>query len=403
MNLVSGYKWILALLTIGLVTLLSSCGGGSSTSSIGTLNLSLTDAPSCGYEHVYVTVDRVRVHQSSDAEDGDSGWSEIVLSPARKIDLLTLTNGVLEELGQTALPAGKYTQMRLVLVSNDDVPFSNAVVPMGGSETELKTPSGQQTGLKMNVNITVEPDKVADFVLDFNACKSVVTRGHTGMYNLKPVISVIPRLSDAGQRIVGYVAPSMATTDTTVSAQIAGTVVKATQPDTTTGQFVLYPVPAGTYDLGVTAPGHVTTLISEVQVTTTAYTHIGSGSNRVVPPPSTSSQVADGTVNVGGNVADTGATVRALQTYTGGTVIEVAGKPVDALTGAFAFTLPVDGPAYTTYNADTTVAITFTLDGLRAGLYNLEASAPGQTPKLSPEINLGSGPSATDFTFPPLP
>jgi len=394
---ISYLKYFVVLLSAGLLSVLAGCGGGGGTSTTGTLKLALTDAPSCGYDHVYVTVDRVRVHQSTDAQDSDAGWSEVVLNSARKIDLLELTNGVLEELGQTALPAGHYTQMRLVLVSNSVTPFANSVVPSGGSETELDTPSGQQTGLKMNVNIDVAADKVADFVLDFNACKSVVTAGKSGKYNLKPVVSVIPRLSDAGQRIVGYVDLGVAAT-AAVSVQSAGVIVKATQPDSN-GQFVLYPVPAGSYDLVVTAPGHVTALISGVPVINTAYTFVGSASNAILPPTSATSEVADGTVSVGGSVADTLATVRALQTYTGGTVVEVAGMPVDAVSGAYAFTLPVDAPAYTTYNANTAVTIAFTQDDPRAGRFNLEASAPGQTPQLSLEINLGSGPSTTNFTF----
>ena len=55
------------------------------------------------------------MHRDSNAGDGDSGWSEIVLDPARKVDLLELTNGLLDELGEMPLPAGKYTQLRLVL------------------------------------------------------------------------------------------------------------------------------------------------------------------------------------------------------------------------------------------------------------------------------------------------
>ena len=77
----------------------------------------MTDAPSCGYDHIYITVEKVRVHTSATAEDG-GGWQEIVLSPARRIDLLDLTNGVLEELGSTPLPAGDYQQIRLVLANN---------------------------------------------------------------------------------------------------------------------------------------------------------------------------------------------------------------------------------------------------------------------------------------------
>src|SRR5262245_56562253 len=101
---------------------LSSCGGGGSEMGgpsvgppipvptptptptpipgAGTLRVALTDAPACGYDHVYVTVERVRVHMSSSASDNDGGWSEVVVSPAQRIDLLGLTNGELAELGQ---------------------------------------------------------------------------------------------------------------------------------------------------------------------------------------------------------------------------------------------------------------------------------------------------------------
>src|SRR5688500_6337776 len=86
-------------------------GGGSSSTDNGTLRHALTDAPACGYETVYVTVQKVRVHKSASAGDNEAGWSEVVLNPAQRVDLLSLTNGVLADLGQTALPAGRYTQM----------------------------------------------------------------------------------------------------------------------------------------------------------------------------------------------------------------------------------------------------------------------------------------------------
>src|SRR4051812_38668135 len=96
---------------------LAACGGGGggSDGGRGTLRMALTDAPSCGYDHVWVTVEKIRVNQSSTAGDSDSGWSDMTLSPARRIDLLSLTNGVLEELGSMPLTAGHYNQIRLVL------------------------------------------------------------------------------------------------------------------------------------------------------------------------------------------------------------------------------------------------------------------------------------------------
>ncbi len=51
------------------------------------------------------------------------------------------------------------------------------------------------------IDIDIAANKVADFVLDFHVCESIVKRGNSGQYNLKPVITVLPRLSDAGMRI----------------------------------------------------------------------------------------------------------------------------------------------------------------------------------------------------------
>ncbi len=173
-----------------------------------------------------MTVERVRVHQSSTADDKDGGWVDVpVVNGPRKVDLLSLTNGVLMELGQTTLTAGQYSQIRLLFVSNKSVPMSNTVKPTGGVETEMDTPSATQSGLKLINGFTVAPGQLTDVVLDFDACKSVVTRGN-GSFGLKPVIKVIPR---ALGEIVGYVEKSV--TGVTVSAQKNGVVIRATAPD----------------------------------------------------------------------------------------------------------------------------------------------------------------------------
>ncbi|HSB98369.1 MAG TPA: DUF4382 domain-containing protein, partial [Burkholderiaceae bacterium] len=273
-----------------LAALLAACGGGGggiggTGAALGTMRVSITDAPPCGYDAVNVTVEKVRVHQSATASDADPGWSEVVLSPARRIDLLSLTNGVLDELGQTQLPAGTYTQLRLVLGSNGPTaPFANSVVPSStATEVALDTPSAQQSGLKLNMNVVVPADKVADVVLDFDACKSVVKAGNSGRYNLKPVVSVTTVLSDAGQRIVGWIAPAVAASAPSVSVQASGVPVKATVPDPTTGRFDLYPVPSGTYDLVIGAAGRVTSVMTGVPVVTTAYTYTNSEALPMLP------------------------------------------------------------------------------------------------------------------------
>src|SRR6185369_2663349 len=178
--------------------LLAACGGGGGGSSsqptqtMGTLAVSMTDAPACGFDAVNVTVNKVRVNTSATASDTDGGWTDITLSPAKKINLLNLTNGTLDALGQTSLAAGHYNQVRLVLDANTGNATNNSVV-LSGTTTEisLDTPSAVQSGIKMNADFTVEAGQRYDLVMDFDACKSIVTKGN-GKYALKPVVKVIP-------------------------------------------------------------------------------------------------------------------------------------------------------------------------------------------------------------------
>lgn len=383
---------------LAAAALVAACGGGSDGTSTGTMRLSLTDAPACGYANVFVTVEKVRVHQSSAAGENDAGWSELVLATPQRIDLLTLTNGALLPLGQIELPAGSYTQMRLVLAANTaTTPLANSITPTGGVETALTTPSGQQSGLKMNVNLTVPAGQVADFAIDFDACKSFVRAGNSGNIHLKPVLSVIPILSAAGQRIVGFVDPSLANTGTSVSAQLDGTPVRTTPPDAT-GRFTLYPVPPGNYSLVITAAGRVNAVMTGVPVTATTSTVIGSDAARINTPVSTNSFVASGTVTVGGSVTDTGAAVRATQTLSAGPTIEVGYSSADASTGLYSMTLPAGAPATLAYAAGATT-FAFGSDAAVADLYTLEASGPDFANMLA-NITLTSD-VITDFNFSP--
>jgi hypothetical protein len=387
-------------------TVVAACGGSGSDSpstDTGTLRLSLTDAPACGYETVFVTVAKVRVHQSSTAGDGDAGWSEVVLDPPKRVDLLELTNGTLEPLGQTKLPAGTYTQMRLVL-SGTTPPgwpagtLANSIKPQGHRETELTTPSGQQSGLKMNVNLEVPADKVVDFAIDFDACKSFVKAGNSGKYLLKPVLSVIPILSDAGQRIVGYVVPALGTTTTNVSVQVNGAPLKATPPDAQ-GRFELYPVPVGTYDLVVTAPGRVNAVMTGVPVLATAVTTIGGVDVRIDPPSSTASAKVSGKFTFNGSVQDTGASVVAKQVFSTGPTVEVGYAAADATDGTYGLPLSTAAPAKTAYLGGATT-IAFTTDSDAAGKYKLVAKAPGltQTRDIAPPLTIDR--PNEDFIFP---
>jgi hypothetical protein len=389
----------LRMITAGLFAALlaaAGCGGdggiGGTGTEPGTLRFAITDAPACGYDQVNITIEKIRVHRSGSAGEADAGWSELVLTPARRIDLLSLQNGVLAELGETSLPAGTYRQMRLVLAANGNTaPFANSVIPTGGAEVALTTPSAQQSGLKLNVNIDVPAGQVADIVLDFDACKSVVRRGNSGQYNLKPVIAVIPRVADAGLRIIGFIDPSIAAA-ASVSAQASGAPVKATAPDAN-GQFVLYPVPAGIYDLVVTAPGRVTSVMTGVPVVTTAPTQVNSALVPIAPAAAASAPRA-----VTGTVTPVSGTVRALQTFTGGPTIEAQWASVDALSGAFEFALVADAPRKVAY-APSPLALNFVSDPAAAGRYTIEAQSGTALQTRAIDVTLAAPPPIT-FVFP---
>ncbi len=387
-------RTVLAAGILGLAV--AGCGGGSSSGGTGTLGVSLTDAPACGFDAVNVTVQKVRVHQSNTAAPTDAGWTDITLASPMRVDLLSLNNGILAFLGQTPLPAGRYQQMRLVLAPNSGSnPLANSVTPTGMSAVPLTTPSAVQSGVKMNVDINVAANQMVDVVIDFNACKSVVTAGASGMYLLKPVLTVTPQYISG---ILGYVAPALANGNTSVSLQDnTGTVVKATVPDST-GKFLLQPVAPGTYTLVVTAPNTATAVVTGVVVADGTVTSVDASANPISPPGSPTATLK-GAVTTGTTPID--ASVTALQTFTlsGGGTIEVDSMGVDSVTGAYLLTVPVAAPVVAPFVAPPAM-LNFSADGAVAGNYTLQAASSGATKSAGPITLTAGAMVTTNFTFP---
>jgi hypothetical protein len=380
-----------------------ACGGGGGSSSAtgdGAMRFAVTDAPACGYDHVWVTVQKVSVNQNASAADTDPGWTDLTLSPAQRIDLLSLTNGVLQELGTVPLAAGHYSQVRLVLASNTAGASTpeNAVQPTGGAVTALSTPSGQQSGVKLQVNADVAAGQTADLVLDFDACKSVVKAGNSGKYNLKPVISAVPRVVTG---IQGVVTTTLSLSSTTISAQQDGAVVRSTTPDAS-GNFSIPYLAAGTYTVVITSDSRATGVITSVP-TGSSTTVVSTTANPIVLPTSTMADVT-GTVTAstltnGATVTApvTDATLRALQALTGGPTIEVANQPADATLGTYHFRLPMAAPVKAAYGGTTT--LTLTPDASVAGKYTIEASAPNRTTLTHPADVSSATSAAVNFGY----
>lgn len=374
------WAWLTASL---FAVFVAGCGGDGSGGVPGTLGVSLTDAPACGFDAVNVTVIKVRVHQSSSASDADAGWTDITLNPARKINLLSLNNGVLDKLGETPLAAGHYTQLRLVLDPNTGGVFNNSVIPAGGVETSLVTPSAVQSGIKLVNEFDVASGQRVDLLLDFDACKSIVKRGN-GSYALKPVIRIIPFALNG---ISGFVPTALLPGNVMVTAQQNGVVVQSTAPNAN-GEFFLARLAPGNYDVVLTADGHATAVIGAVPVATaTSVVNVSVIGAPISLPVSAASHTVSGTAVLNPASSTEVAYVSAKQTFGAAPIVTVKSVYADDLaSGAYALTLPAAAPLFGSYA--TPLPIVFSAQTGMAGKYAIGAAASGyQTQSFDRDIS----------------
>lgn len=229
----------LAIMLVFSVILVGCNGSGTGSSGgTGTLEVMLHDAPA-NYEEVNVFIERVEVNNAED----DTGWVEIN-SPQQIYDLLELTNGAMEVLGSKELPAGTYNQIRLILSSD-----GHSVVA-DGQEHSMFVPSGEQTGIKLNVNAEVEEDITYTLLLDFDASRSVVKTGNQqagSQYLLKPVVKATNEAITGN--ISGVVEPT--DSDAFVYAIADSDTLSSTKADTANGSFKLIGLEEGAYTVSV--------------------------------------------------------------------------------------------------------------------------------------------------------
>jgi len=377
--------------------LVAACGGTATNGGTGTLGVSLTDAPACGFKEVNVTVAKVRVHQSSLASVNSGGWMDITLDPAQKINLLDLNNGVLLNLGEMTLPAGHYTQLRLVLDPNKSGLFANSVVPVGGNEQPLVTPSAVQSGIKLINEFDVADGQRVDVVLDFNACKSIVKRGN-GTYGLKPVIRVVPFVQNG---IRGYVDTGLLASNVMATAQQNGVVLQSTAP-MPDGKFILTRLAAGNYDVVFTADDHATAVITDVPVASaTSMTDISDSGAPIMLQGSVSNPTVSGNVTLTPPSTTEVAYVTAKQILGTAPTVTVKSVAADDSVSPQTYTmkLPADEPSLGQYAGSIPVSIS-ALSGV-AGAYTMDASANGYQTSSPVPVNITAGDVQQDFSLMP--
>lgn len=252
---------MLAFFTMACIAaLLVSCNDNDDSQASGTskITVRMTDGPG-DYDEVNVEVVDVEI------KSPDGGWMSIGNNPG-VYNLLDLTGGVNVILADSIVPSGYLGQMRLILGENNTVVKDGVTYP-------LRTPSAQQSGLKLQINQTLEPDFTYNFLLDFDVQHSVVVEaGNSGNYNLHPVIRVTT------EAVSGAIKGTVEPIDVPTLASVLVNGVEVTANTNEFGVFQLNGIPSGTYTVTLTpdpASGHPVLVVDNVVVVNGQITNMG--------------------------------------------------------------------------------------------------------------------------------
>ncbi len=149
---------------------------------VGTLRLTITDAPVDNVEKIMVTITEIRVHQASGDENSGfvTVWS-CTGTECEEIDILALKTKPIDL--ELPLAAGNYNQIRMSL-SKDQC----GIYFTGDPERHLlSVPSDE---IKMHFPFDILSGGLTRIKLDFDAAGSlhVVQKGKNSEYILRPVV-----------------------------------------------------------------------------------------------------------------------------------------------------------------------------------------------------------------------
>ncbi len=253
-------KSIFLILAVAMLTgfgILYSCSKSDDSSSSETtkFEVRMCDAPA-DYLEVNIDIQDVQIHVA-DVET-EKGWKSLKNVKKGIYNLLTLTNGLDTALADDVFPAGKISQMRLILGENNSLKLRN------GDVIPLKVPSGETSGLKIKINSDLKKGIAYTLNLDFDAGKSVKVSGGGKKYHLKPTLRAFAVATSGA--IKGQVEPATALPQVLA---INGTdTVATTITRESDGKFLLRGLPAGTYKVVFLPKEGFQTLTKEGQAVT---------------------------------------------------------------------------------------------------------------------------------------
>lgn len=232
-------------LPLALLGALSLASCSKDTESDATkLEVRLMDGPG-DFQQVVLDVQKIEIHLKE--ENNPDGW-QLLPFQAQAINVLDYVNGRSALLVSTDFAPGDLKEIRLLLGPN------SYVVGRDGQRYDLKTPSGQTSGVKLKLDkATLRERETFQLLLDFDVARSIVERGNwrpgndkKERYLLKPVIRVLAQELRASLR--GTATPAAARPQVLAIRQsITPADTFSTAADATSGAFQFSGLPAGTY------------------------------------------------------------------------------------------------------------------------------------------------------------
>lgn len=242
--------YFIAIAALVVMLGFQSCSNADESNNTARVQLKLVDAPG---DYLEVNVEIVDIqYNNSDNENGWASFGKPEDYPIN-VDLTTLIVGNNLLLADQIIPSGTLKQIRLVLGDGNTLKIEGQEAMM-----PLSTPSAMQSGLKLNMNTTLEPGFSYTFILDWDVQKSVVMAGTSGMYNLKPVIRVNAEVNSGsiagnltGEVLVDGLSVFNALENVTVEVYGNTDVYVAESSTNAEGDFLIQGLASGDYKLKI--------------------------------------------------------------------------------------------------------------------------------------------------------